>query len=135
MTPEQLQAIEDRWAKATPGPWKAYEPELSKKVHKKAITTFSDVMQYGAIVEYKDKNGKGDFGGMIILDLGGGCCEDMQPRDYENAIAIASAPTDIRDLLAEVERLKCCGNCLIQCGHEYWDGDGPCKCDKWEAAE
>ena len=104
-----IDEIKKRWNKATPGPWKAYKPELSKSYQPKTITTFLDVKNYGAIIEYKDKKGKGDYGGMIIFDLGGGCCEDMKPRDHENAIAIAAAPTDIAFLLELLDRATALG--------------------------
>ena len=32
----------------------------------------------------------------------------------------------------QIERLKCCGNCGKLCESEYCEGDGPCKCSKWE---
>ena len=60
--------------------------------------------------------------------------------------AIASAPTDIALLLAEVRRLQCCGNCNhFDLGHDGMHIEPQCKlttyylepwqkCDKWEAA-
>ena len=80
MTPEQLQAIEERWAK------------------------------------YIDKNSpKGSMAGDYI------------------------------DLLAEVRRLRCCGNCRQQVGNPYFEcaymdiesyNESGCKrCSEWEAAE
>jgi hypothetical protein len=84
-----LQAIRERWAKATPGPWKAWERRV-----------------------YFAKSAGG-------FDLR--CC----PQSFENAIAIASAPTDIAYLLnvteaaqkvaAEVDLLTgCLAVCLIK---------------------
>ena len=54
---------------------------------------------------------------------------------------------DVRDLLAEVRRLQCCGNCNhFDLGHDGMHIEPQCKlttyylepwqkCDKWEAAD
>ena len=58
---------------------------------------------------------------------------------------IAAAPTDISLLLAEVRRLRCCGNCRQQVGNPYFEcaymdigsyNESGCKrCSEWEAAD
>ena len=55
----------------------------------------------------------------------------------ELAAAIAAAPTDIALLLAEVRRLRCCGNCRKQQydGMDYFCEEDNCeKYSLWEAA-
>lgn len=95
MTPSELQAIKGRWAKATPGPWFVENGEIVKPIND---------------------------GERLFLVVGNEVDEDGFVGEFvmssADAQAIANAPTDIADLLAEVERLqaenlsmKCCGNC------------------------
>lgn len=125
MNDQQLQAIEARWAKATPGPWECikYNKDSPK--------------MYGKDFSYKPA---------YLQPLNIRLSEDE--TGWDNAAAIASAPTDIADLLAEVRRLRCCGNCkAYKFKVRYEDTlreakpemiclgvDGSGKCDKWAAA-
>lgn len=77
MTPEQMKEIEQRWAKATPGPWQYEERENDDGMTDCHCIT-------NGVIDYT-------FG------------YDMEEYD---AAAIASAPTDIALLLAEVRRLN-----------------------------
>lgn len=83
MTPQQLQAIKDRWAKATPGNWKWIIRGNSVQSH--------------AVVCHDDTKS------LMPQNI----CSGISPKTG-NAQAIASAPTDIADLLAEIERLTSC---------------------------
>ena len=61
-------------------------------------------------------------------------------KDQWNDINICVHPealNEINRLLAEVRRMRCCGNCREYCQRrgEYCEGDGPVKCDKWEAVD
>ena len=76
MTDARLAEIRERWAKATPGPWAHDRPP-------------------GEVYALSD-------GSEIIADVYGGPDGRLEP----NSAAIAAAPTDIADLLAEVERLR-----------------------------
>lgn len=45
-------------------------------------------------------------------------------------------PPDIEALIAEVRRLRCCGNCKWYKNCKKYDSiSGSDKCDKWEAAD
>ena len=144
MTPEQLQAIEDRWAKATRGPWH-WDVNKSCK--------FVSLESRGHVAMGFKRYG---MGGAQPTFLGDYALEPAEmlavPRkanhpnfdmdiNHPTAQAIASAPTDIADLLEEVRRLRaeneqmrCCGNC-----HYFMRNPKNCAgCatgSKWEAAD
>ena len=81
MTPEQLAEIEERWAKATHGNW--------------AWIIRGNSVQSHAVVCHDDAKS------LMPQNI----CSGISPKT-ENAQAIASAPTDIQALLAEVRRLN-----------------------------
>lgn len=81
---DRLETIRERWAKATPGPWKAkcyrdWQPVVT------ANTEHED--DRPLVVAPTDGNGRGT-------------------QDEQNVEAIAAAPEDIAYLIAEVERLR-----------------------------
>lgn len=151
MTPEQLQAIEDRWAKATRGPWH-WDVNKSCK--------FVSLESRGHVAMGFKRYG---MGGAQPTFLGDYALEPAEmlavPRkanhpnfdmdiNHPTAQAIASAPTDIADLLEEVRRLRCCGNCenweiVLSYGSPVFKCKCESivmpisteKCDKWEAAD
>ena len=90
MTPTDLQAIRERWGKVIKGEYvvkKSYNTEIYLGPVKKCEFGFS---HKGKILEMEDAE-----------------CSDFSKTQINNtARAIASAPTDIADLLAEVERLQ-----------------------------
>ena len=81
---EQLQEIEQRWAKATPGPWATDSCQtIVKTWHQKP-----------GICEWK-------IAGIAFNQRNGGYFSNKN-----DAAAIANAPTDIALLIAEVQRLN-----------------------------
>ncbi len=93
MTALDLDAIRERWAKATPGPW-----ESDGK-----IMAWWGGKQPGVMVRRAGWNG----GGQCVADVHkatGNICGSLTP--VQDAAAIAAAPDDIAALLAEVERLR-----------------------------
>lgn len=128
MTPEQIQAIKDRWDKATPGPWH-WDVNKSCK--------FVSLESNGHVVMGFKRYG---MGGAQPTFLGEYALEPAEmlavPRkanhpnfdmdiNHPNAQAIASAPSDIADLLAfinqqaeNIEKLKCGLNTMVElCDH------------------
>lgn len=89
-----VQEIRERWSKATRGPWVA---------DMRPVAT-----ECGECGEYAY-----EVPGVIRRKSDGCGIVDVQEseKQNENAAAIAAAPTDIAWLLAEVERLRCCGTC------------------------
>ena len=83
-------AIKARLADATPGPWKKVSQEASYEV---GVFEIFGVDPIASISEFSST------GSDYITAL-----ESMEENDAE---FIAHAPTDIADLLAEVERLEC----------------------------
>ena len=81
MTEQQLQAIEKRWAKATPGKWEWII--RGNSVESRAVVCHNDA------VSLNPQN----------------ICFGISPKTG-NAQAIANAPGDIAALLAEVRRLN-----------------------------
>ena len=100
-----LQEIEERWAKATPGPWE-WEPDWGKVYWDEEAGNFSE--------KYADLQlrGKGQpFGHDIIpLRIDHYAAEwDVletldEPNEHDRA-AIAAAPDDVARLIAEVKAL------------------------------
>lgn len=112
MTEEELQAIEERWAKATPGPWMWDVNTSCKQVHLE--TTHSGRIYVLWFRRYGMQGAQPMFqhDGFIY-----GVEKFAVPRakhhpdfdmdiDHPDAQAIVSAPTDISALLAEVRRLN-----------------------------
>lgn len=93
MTPEQLAEIEQRWAKATRGPWESLFPGRIVS-HPETCAVRQSETFIDWICQVQTSN---------------------QPRWEHDAIAIASAPTDIALLLAEVRRL----NRMVDKGVDY----------------
>ena len=89
MTDQQLAEIEQRWAKATKGPWVADMRPVA--------TECGECGEYAYEVPGVIRR-KSD--GCGIVDV-----QDSEKQN-ENAAAIASAPDDIQALLAEVRRLN-----------------------------
>jgi hypothetical protein len=79
MTDEELQAIRERLANATPGPWEAFKDNDGGYNTEWLVTTAD--------------------GYVAICDWGNGTLKS-------DAQFIAHAPTDIAALIAEVEKLK-----------------------------
>ena len=89
MTPEQLSEIEQRWTKATRGPWIADMRPVATECGECGEYSY----EVAGVVRRKSD-------GCGIVDV-----QDSEKQN-ENAQAIASAPTDIALLLAEVRRLQ-----------------------------
>ena len=110
MDAERLTEIRERWAAATPGPWCHRHANDGVK-----RTPLPEVCSEGAA--------RGDW------------CPTVASTSYDeaiaNAAAIAAAPTDIADLLAEVERLRV----TMEVAIEHYDlmlEDGFHDCEAWE---
>ena len=85
MDAERLTEIRERWAAATPGPWCHRHANDGVK-----RTPLPEVCSEGAA--------RGDWRPTVA--------STSYDEAIANAAAIAAAPTDIADLLAEVERLR-----------------------------
>lgn len=92
MTNEELKAIEERWAKATPGPWEiclGSGGNVCTGIHHYLKDGSGSIFVADCLTDY-------------MLSKAVKCEDDHR----QNLKAIASAPTDIAALLAEVRRLN-----------------------------
>lgn len=105
MTESELREIEERWANATPGPWHTGGP-----VTRKSITAPLTLAPYGnglsAEVWEVGRRGQQFAPGIAVVNHSSSDDGSEVTEAEPNAIAIAAAPTDIADLIAEVRRLK-----------------------------
>lgn len=134
MTPEQLREIEQRWEKATMGPWYSHYGEYDDGEQGPQWNGEMEIWPKRA-----DRSRRSDVLNLPIAIVG------YHGSGESDAAAIASAPTDITLLLAEVRRLQCCGNCRQQEGNPYFEcaymdvesyNESGCKrCSEWEAAD
>lgn len=97
MSPERLAEIRARLEAATPGPWKARRTRTDLAFHVPAMVVWER-----------------SEGTTRVLTFVAVCEAALAPNDA-NADLIANAPTDLADLLAEVERLE-------QVGRVLWHG-------------
>lgn len=99
MTPEERDAIRERWAKATPGPWTVCyddtQPSLDALAAEvgRAIKHNDGLKLWGVVV--KTPGERTEYAYPAITGNG--------PTSEANARAIASAPSDIAALLASAD--------------------------------
>jgi len=95
VTEDELRAIEERWERATPGPW-AWDSRGDKENDVQiGVVVDHNGVQVGGFVEEDDDCIYTD--GVAFIDGG---------NEHGNAEAIASARTDVPALVAEVRRLR-----------------------------
>lgn len=100
-TPD-LDAIRERWADATPGPWHVRDMDDDHAMSLTAVSTVPDD-GYG----WGDQLTEAEAGEIVAVTLlqAPRLASIADGRWDENAVAIAAAPTDIADLLAWGEGL------------------------------
>ena len=109
MTPQQLQEIEQRWEKATKGPWIADMRPVATECGECGEFAY----EVPGVIRCKSD-------GCGIVDV------QESEKQNENAAAIAHAPTDISALLAEVRRL----NRMVDKAVEMLQAEIDCPLDK-----
>ena len=101
MTEQQLAEIEQRWAKATPGPWK-HEDRPGAEQAIVALTMDDENQRNHVEFTYK----KGTRETILITPWVQFAYEEYTERMKNTCDAVANAPTDVQALLAEVRRLN-----------------------------